>query len=754
MDVFRALSRKADSHFYMRNRKSKYNYKKADEFICFNDGTWLPSGKKPDAGISEIKMPLPPPPPYEEIAGYGLPYEEQYWENLRPTPSAKLQELIDDTTRTREEKIKLLDDNEDYYEEEIKFIINEHKYIREGFWMFNCGKPIMLTANNYFYLQSWQIDGKNPYFCLRDHEWFWAVKMFGEDDPIHLGINVPKERRIGDTNKAQSCGLRGTITIPYFKADMQSKDDDHAKEIFTSLTIVNWDNLPFYLQPIWNLDYKNRSSIKCYAPKFKSSDNYRSKALQSMMTYSNSREGALDGLKRNFIHNDESGKVLEADIYERWKIQRPCLMVGGQKIQIQDSDGKLKPCAFSIHTSTVEEQEFKGGKAFKKLCDESHYNPPEKKSLNYKPRNKNGRTHSGLVNIYIPTNEGFLIERDGYRSIDKFGYPDLPVITEYLLNERESEKRGKTEDYIAYLRRFPLFWDECWLVNVKDCNFNLAIITKREDEIAMMNPKPYRRGNLKWKDGRQDTEVIWVDDDETGRWYVSELLSERMANKVQMYDNKKFPDNWLNFVAGGDPYKYKFAGSKGGGAVFMKRNYGIDTPELDVAKWRTYRWCATYSHRHRIQEHYGEDMIMMCHYYGCKMASETNVEFLVKYFEMRGYHAFLHHYKDNDGMDRKQAGIDMDMRVKEELFRIIDGYIDMHGNRIDHPEILEDCKLLQADFGQFDRLVACGQALKAAREDEQYIPMNTIQEETHDEIEEYYEGTFIDSQGHLQTNDW
>lgn len=730
----------------MKTRKLPFNYKAADTEIVFNDGVWINGEIKPFAGLAEIRMPLPKPPPDDEILGYGLPPEEQYWDNVRPRPSSKLQELIDDESRTREEKIKLLDDNEDYYEDEIKFILQEQKRIREVTWFFNNGKRTPITPDNYFYCSTWEIDGKNPYFCIRDWEFFWSIWLFGETDAIHLGINDPKERRIGDTNKSQACALRRVITIPFFKGGMQSKDRDHAQEIFESLTIVNWDKLPFYIQPIWNLDYRNRSSIKCYSPKFKTSENYRKKALHSMIDYTHAGENALDGLKKNLIINDEIGKTIEADVYERWKIQRPCLMHGGQKLH-REENGKLIPCAFAINTSTVEEMEKKGGYNFKRLCDESHYNEPIRKSLNYKGRNKNGRTHSGLVNIFIPANEGFLLERNGYRSIDKYGYNDLPTVTEYLLNERESEKKGKMEDYIAYLRRFPLDWDECWLVNVKDCNFNLAILNQREADIQFLNPKPYRKGNFKWEDGKQDTRVVFVDDEETGRWIISEILPDKMANRVQVLGGKKYPDNWLGYVAGGDPYKYKHSGSKGGGAVFKKRDYGMDAPHIDVDKWRTYNWVCTYSHRHRRQEMYGEDMILMCHYFGCKMASETNVDFLVKHFENRGYENFLHYFLDKDGLVRDQAGKDTDVKVKEELFRILDGFIDMHGMRINHPEILEDCKLLQDDFGAFDRLVACGFALKAAREDEEMIPQNTISKEGGSEVEDFYEPSYVNEKG-------
>ncbi len=709
-----------------------YKYLPADTEVIFNDGTYMPGdGKKIDPGIAAIIKPLPLCPPIETIAGYGLDPKDQYWDALKPSIPIRLQEMMDDLDTSNEEKIATLDANPEYFSEEIKYILWHHKVIREGWWFFNKGKPTNLTHDHMHYLTVWEIDGRHPYYVKSDWEWHWAVKIFGEDDPLHFGITFTKERRRGDSNKAQNCALRRLITVTNFKGTLQSKENEHAKDIFQGMTMATWDVMPFYLQPIWNVDIGNRSIIRCSFPKIKSHPNYRKKALNSFVTFDNSNETAIDGLKFNFVHNTEPGKTTEANIYTRWGIQQPCLVLGAVKI------------GFSIFESTVEEMEFGGGSIYKKLTDESHLVPPINKSKDYLPCKDNGATHSKLVNIYIPANES-LYDVDpitGRCSIDKYGDVDLDWTTKTLLTERAALKRGKMEDYLAYLRKYPLWWEECWLYNVKNCNFDIGIIRERLETLAYIRPTPWQKGNFYWKDGIQYGKVEWKDDAENGRWIISKMLAPRESNRYIMIGGKKHPENWLQYVAGADPYKYgKKKGSDGGLSVFWKRDWNVDNESTDALKFKTYNWICTYSYRHRHLDQYADDAIMMCQYFGCKVAEETNFSYLNNHFDRVGYGAYLHHFYDDNGMQKEEPGQDSQNKQKMEYFRILDDFISKHGLRINHPEILQDCMALQEDFQPFGRLVSCALSLKAAREDEFHIPRNTIIKVEDKTLEQFYAG--------------
>lgn len=726
--------------------KTNINYTPYNREIIFNDGTWIFDKenklvKQIDPGISPIIKVLPPAPQLNTIAGYGLKPSEQYWEALRPKMPDKLLEIVEDTDMSREDKIKLLDNNPEYYADEITFIENELKYLREGFWFFNKGQPCNLTHDNYFYLQYWWIDGKHPYFCYRDHEWFWSVKIFGEDDVLTYGTNHFKERRIGDSNKAQACGLRRTLCVPYHKTSMQSKDEDHASQIFELMTMVNWDKIPFYLQPIWNLDYQNKSSIKCFSPRARKHPNYKKKALESIMTFTNSNITALDGTKQNLIIDEEIGKAPDLSVYERHYIQIPCLKQGGAKR------------GFKICVSTVEEMVSGGGMNAFKLAEESHYNPPLKRSQLYPKEKVSQGTLSGLVNIFIPCNEGLYLEEIDpktkeitRKSIDKYGIIDLKWTTTYILGEYAKEKNGNQEKYLAYLKKYPMFWEDCWRIIVEGCHFNVKILNQRRDELSFMQPAPYRKGNFRWKDGIPDSTVEWADDNDNGRWVLSKMLSNKESNAFSIMGNKKTPDNWWRFVMGCDPYKYgKKAGSDGGIAVFMKRDIGLDHKDKETKDFKTFNWVCTYSWRHRDLEQYAEDALMTAVYFGCKMAEETNFTYVNNYFERRGYGNYLHYFRTDDGMERDVAGQDTQAKQKMEYFRFLDDFINKHGLRINHPEIIDDCLNLQDDFQPFDRLVACSLALKAAMQEENFNVFRPSEIKKDELMERYYAGIELDS---------
>lgn len=734
--------------------KTKYTYQEADSTIIFNDGTWcIENGElvmKPDPALAPIVRPLPPCPPVEAIAGYGLKPEDQYWDNLCPKMPYELEQLCADKDLTDEQKVAKLDENPKFYKQEIEYILWHQKAIREGWWMFNKGKPIHLTHDFVFFLTVWKMGGEKPTFRMRDWEWFWAVKSFGDEEPFCIGLNIPKERQIGDTNKASACRLRRASITPYYKTFMQSKDEKHAEFIHDNIVYENWKNLPFYLRPIWDGDVMQKAEIRFFSPNFKGRAGYGKQALKSVIGYRDGSEKGLDGIPQiQLIHNDEIGKSENVDVYIRWQKQRYCLKHGAIKT------------GFAINTSTVDEMEHSGGKEFKFLCDESHWEAPMKQSKDYVQRDPvSGWTKSGLVNIFIPSNEGFLdykeVKGKKVYSIDKYGYADLMWTTSYINQEREIAKKGSTEKYLAMLKERPMWWDECFLYNVSHCHFDLAIIRERLTQISFMNPKPYRRGNFYWVDGKKGTKVDWKDDEENGRWILSKLLSNTESNRVVNVQGKMFPDNWMNYVLACDPYKFgKKKGSDGGGCVMRKRDLGMDDNNKDVSLWLTFAPVCTYSFRHHHLDMYAEDMIMTAVYFGCKMSEETNFSYLNQYFEREGYGNFVYKFINNEtGIENEQGGQDSQIKQKMEYFRLIDDYISKHGLRCNHPELLEDAMNIQDDFGPYDRLISFAHALKAAKEDEFYFPKMLINQEPDDDLLDFFEGYSLNQNNNIILNQW
>jgi hypothetical protein len=667
-------------------------YEEADRVIIFNEN---------DEDLQPIVYKLPSPPPPEQIEGYGLAPEKQMWRH-KPM-SQKLKELHDRTDMQASQKIKFLEQHQAYYEDDIEYIRLEWERRMNGHWFYIKGKPYYITGDNYFYLQWWPIEGNPVQFRMRDRKWWLFVEMCDKDRNSY-GFNYPKHRREGATTRVSCKRYLVATSSAFSRVGLQSKDRMHAEEVHRTMILDQFKyQIPFWFKPIWDGDNQNQSTIRFYAPDSKIHQDYGKKALQSIIDYRDSGVKAYDGLKLKFLHGDETGKTTEVNVKTRWEIQRQCLSQGSTII------GKC------INTSTVDEMDKGGGKIFRQLCDQSHYHQ----------RTENRRTVSGLYNLFMPAWEGFEGEdHTGEPFIDKYGFDrvdsdNLALAYKYHTAQVDGYRRlGDMEGLIEYTRQFPLKWKDCWKQSAKDCNFNLSIIEERLDHYRNGNPD-VQRGNFLWLNGNQDTEVIWVSDP-NGRFILSyQFPNFADANKCYYEDGHKFPGNVTRFIAGGDPFKFKTTRnskkSLGAGAVFMHFDSNVDATK-DIAEWKSHRFVCTYNFRPKDKQTYGEDMIMMCHYFGCQMFPEINVDFLWEYFETRGYvHYLMFPIDSYTGKVSRTPGAQTGEKLREEIFREWQYYIEKHGRRERHTELLEQCKEIEDDMGDYDLFVAGGLALVAAK---------------------------------------
>ncbi len=670
----------------------KYKYEKADKEIVFNDG---------DPDLLPIVYKLPTPPPQEEIDGYGLPPEQQMWRPKLMSP--KLKELNDRTDLLPSQKIKYLEEHQNYFEDEIKYIGQEWHRRKFGYWFYVNGKPYYITGDNYFYLQWWPIEGKHVEFRMRDRKWWLFVEMV-DKDPNTYGFNYPKHRREGATTRVSCKRFLVASSQGFCRVGLQSKDYKHADEVHKTMVMDQFKyEIPFWFKPISDGNNLNETQIRFYAPDSKNHPDSGKRALKSIVDFRDSGVKAYDGLKLRYLHGDETGKTTEVNVKTRWEVQRQCLSEGSKII------GKC------INTSTVDEMDKGGGKIFKELCEQSHY----------QQRNDNNRTVSGLYNLFMPAYEGFEgNDKNGERFIDQFGFDrtdknGVPLALYYHEAIRNGYRRlNDTDGWIEYTRQFPLKWKDCWKQSARDCNFNLAVIEERLDHYRNGNPD-VQRGNFFWSDNQQDGHVIWIADPE-GKFTLSyQFASPAHSNKFYFDDGRKKPGNVTRFVAGGDPFKFKTTKnskkSMGAGAVFMYHDSTIDASR-DITDWDTNRFVCTYNYRPKDKQTYGEDMIMMCHYFGCQMFPEINVDFLWEYFETRGYVNYLMFPIDpHTNKISRQPGAQTGEKLKEEIFREWQYYIERHGRRERHIELLEQCKEIEDDMGDYDLFVAGGLALVASK---------------------------------------
>ena len=413
------------------------------------------------------------------------------------------------------------------------------------------------------------------------------------------------------------------------------------------------------------------------------------------------------------------------DVETRWQIQKPCLTN-------LDPDRPVKGKA--INTSTVDEMDSGGGRQFKAICDGSHYFD----------RPANNETTTGLYNLFIPASEGmegFLPGTENNEKpipfYDKYGNCDSVAVERYLLNRRENYRRqGKIREYIEECRLYPLTWSDCWKSSGKLCNFNLLILEERMEYYRNGNTDKVR-GNFVWTNGRDST--VRFEPSEAGKFYLSwNFPNPAQANRFHLdLEGRKVPSNKHMFVAGADPYNFKLTKHKkhsnGAGAVFYKYDHKVDGG-TDMHEWKSNRFICTYDHRELSKEAFGEEMIKMCVYFGCELNPEINVPFLWDYFSERGYGAYLYYKFDpTTGKLSIQPGSHTGTKTKEELFADTQSYIEQHGHREQHDELLKQWKEVEEDLGDYDLMVAAGKALEAARQH----GFNDIDEHTEHDLNEY-----------------
>ncbi len=394
------------------------------------------------------------------------------------------------------------------------------------------------------------------------------------------------------------------------------------------------------------------------------------------------------------VHNSK-----ECDVYQRHLVIKPCVTEGNKYIGL------------IVNTSTVGDMDKGGGNHFKMLCSGSHY----------QKRNDNNETSTGLYNMFIPSYDGFALEdkTTGKEFIDKYGNSNLKATKEFLENRRKALRESGDMDGLAEeIRQFPFTFAECFRGGSIGCNFNINIINDRLDTFRFGNPHIVE-GNFMWKDGEKDTKVIWQPA-KGGRFRVSYLLPSGQDNKHSWVGDVKVPGNKRLGCAGGDPFKFDDVVSNkksdGAGAVYMRYDASIDDPTGDPEKWVTDRFICTYSNRPRTKELYGEDMLMMCLYYGIEMYPEVNVSFLWDYFRDRGYGGYLYYKQDSaSGRFSKTPGATTTKKVQEDIYGEYYSYIERCGHREVHNEILQQCLDIEDDMSPFDLFVAGGYALMGCR---------------------------------------
>jgi hypothetical protein len=628
----------------------------------------------------------------KEIARRSVKTENQYWE--RPLPP-------DDYETKRKKEILTQKTNPEYYNPELQAYRNQEWDNRlNGYWFYNNGVPTYVTGLHYFYLVHWKIDVGYPEFRITDLHFFYFLEYVMQD-PRSLGMIEVTKRRQGKTMRAGAFLFELTSRSKNKNAGIQSKTFEDAKEnVFAKGVVMPFKYLPDFFIPIYDTEkgMTPKGELRFFKTNKRGAndDIFAEKIeLESTITFKSADKFAYDGMKLHRYLADEAGKTKNVDVYDRHQVVQFCLQ------QEEHVIGK------ALYTTTVEEME-DGGASFKELWQASdQFN-----------RDGNGRTKSGLYQYFMPAFKTLFY--------DKYGIPNETKAKEYYLNARGALK-DDTRALASYIRKNPFTIEEAFFSEGDTCLYDAMRINKQIETITWVNEKElYLRGEFMWEEGARDGRVIFKET-KNGKFLVHSKvnpLDTNFYNQVEQYGTRKVPTNNAKYIIGCDPFDHSIITSKGSdGAAYVYRKF-------DATDALSETFLVEYLNRPDTAEIFYEDMIKLCHFFGCQILPEDNKVGLIKYFEFRGYDRFL--YK---AQGSAKFGISATVKTHQQGAELTEIYIQESIDKVIFKNLLDDW--LHFDINKttkFDAAMAANYCLigasstKYAQKVEQKVKLYDVRE--------------------------
>lgn len=609
-------------------------------------------------------------------------------------------------------------------EADIAFIDQEYYRRKYGYWFYNNGNLEYVTGLHYFYLSYWKItlQGRGfglPNFKDSDRDYFYIWDHCA-NDPDCYGLLHVTNRRDGKTHRGNVTGYEAISRSKRAIMGIQSKTYDDASQVFDKI-VAGWRKLPEFFKPTDTGDSNPKKALRFDDPAKRTSKTQikkYSEVLESEISYMNAKDEAYDGGGLRFKFDDEVGKTnsAEGDIYNRWEINKYCL-VDGNIIT-----GK------ALQTTTVEELDGKSFSRFKKLWEESDI---KKKNL--------GRTKSGLYRYFKPASYGLegVHPETKQPFVDEYGYSNIELAEDYIIKSR---KEVLGEGLASLMRKYPLTIGEAFMISNDSPVFNLDKIAEQQQHNLTIPKNWVVRGNFYWKGGHTDLEVAWSPDS-NGKFQVIWMPPVEERNKSEIKYMRRTPSNQVLGSIGVDPYDHKYTTaskhSKAAAHVFRKFH--------PMDPYDSNNFVCQYYARPEDPRIFYEDILMMSVFYGYQVLAENNKPGLVNHFRERGYLNYL--------MDRprdthttysrsrqEEKGIPMTgVEARGALIEVLKHYITNNIGRLD-PEKFGDSKTAEVysrcyfaelldDWGRFtgenwtphDLTVSSGLALLGAMQDTRKI---------------------------------
>ena len=599
--------------------------------------------------------------------------EYQYWERPLPPPDYELK---------RKKEILTQKTAPEYYNPELQDYRNQEWDRRlNGLWFMNNGKVTYLTGLHYFYLTHWKIDVGYPSFRMTDLYFFYFLE-YCVQDPNCLGMIEVTKRRQGKTMRAGAFLFELTSRSKNKNAGIQSKTFDDARDnVFAKGIVMPFKYLIDFFVPIYDTEKGQtpKSELRFFKTNKRGASDFdfdKKIELESEITFKSADKFAYDGKKVHRYLADEAGKTKNVDVYERHQVVQFCLQ------EEENIIGK------ALYTTTVEEME-DGGASFKELWMASDQNK----------KNANGRTKSGLYQYFMPA----------YRTLfyNKYGEPDEEKAKQFYMAERDA-LRDDNRALASFIRKNPFTIEEAFFSEAESCIYDALAINRQKETITWIDKKElYLYGDFVWENGVRDSKVIFVEKS-NGKFKVHKkvnIFDHSSYNQVQEYGTKKVPKNNTKYAIAVDPFDHSITTSneRSDGAAYAYRRF-------DAMDELSETFLVQYINRPDKAEIFYEDMIRLCHFFGCEILSEDNKVGLIKYFEYRGYERFLTRMPNST-----KYGISATVKTHQQIAEETENYHLDNLHKVIFVELLDDWLHFNINkTTKFDAAMAAGYTLIAA----------------------------------------
>lgn len=637
------------------------------------------------------------------------------------------------------------------------FIETEWIRRRNGIWFWIKGKKTYIPPLLYYKMNYWRsITGVEFIYKSSDRDLclFWQAAVH---DPKCDGVADFKCRQLGDTETVvcmiheYGARVRGTINA------MQSCiNEGHAKKAYFRL-VHGHKKMIYYFRPLnqgtedpkkgLNLSYpaqhitfsslKKKTSEGELANK-SSLEDYEYPEIGSQFYFGPSNESEFDGTTLGRAYLDEFGKSKGQLNPVEWI-----------KVIKEATESRIlnRKMGMIIMTSTVEDI---GSDSL--IWAKTIWNQSDPKKLT-----SHGKTANGLWRCFRNA-----VDRG---EVDRWGFP----LTEKIIADIKEQYKmfieaGDIKGAISFMRKNCLTIEDVFVGANDESQFDIEKLTKRL--FWLQNDAPKRMcvpGNLKWKDGVRDTQVIW-EPNPNGKWMISKHPSDfglESNAKVNGVIAKK-PANTRYFKAGLDPYDQQttMESDPSLGAIGVKRvlddfidsgehlyhqfddpdkKFRVGDPVNDGADFSTNRYVCDYLFREQDPNDFFEDVILTMVYYGTDFLPEKDrFGACHSYIKTRGYELYLM----EKPTDRKNAKGQVEREGVSATIGNIDTYFSFlttlsakWSGTIDHPRILE--QLLSTNFknrGKRDLSVAVGWCEFAASQ-----PKSSFRKQIQQELNHFQE---------------